>query len=709
MKRVVITASLLIISSGALGDSFDDSFLDNVRLILSATKLEQSSKDVPGSVTVITADQIRERGITNIPEALRFVPGMLMTQASAHDYRVSYHGTNGLIPRRMQILVDGVSVYRNGLARIDWLQLPIPVENIERIEVIRGPSSATYGSNSFQAAINIISKSAATQAGGEVTLRRGSQDNREVYARYGDSAGNTDFVVTLKTKNDGGFDTSIDDDLSREYSEDALDDSELSVFNFATNTQLSDDKELTVNVGYVEANLEWEFGGGVQLEFPDSSQRDYLLDAKFGWDISADHSLLVSGYAFQTDIEQGWRTCALGITMTEELRELHIANPEYVDTILKGGVPSGGTAADDMLALAVFQKAATMGSLATDMVCGDLNHDIKDGKRGIEVQDTYVFSDNLRVVSAIGYQSYYSDSETFLDGKVEHEKLYLFSNAEIKPHDEITINAGFMYERESTLDGENSVSPRIALNYHYLQNHTIKLVYSEGRRTPDILESDRFWRYRLTDIEPLIDGSSSTEFYVLATPTSELKSEKIISREVIFHGMFGKSSSYDVKIFEEKLSDLISEKLGVFDYDPTNNNSGDITGYEFEMETPIDDQTTVSVGYAFLDAEFTHEFETTLHATHSGFASVSHVFDGYVATASYVGNSGAGGDSYDRLDINIVGGVSSLFDDIDMHWSIKASHLFSDNVSSIEDVGSEKVKNSFSNQTQYYISLGLKI
>ena len=83
---------------------------------IDSTRLRQSLADVPGSVTIITAEMLKRFGIVSIPEALRLVPGMAVTQVSGTDYRIGYHGTNILVPRRMNVLIDGMSVYRPALA-----------------------------------------------------------------------------------------------------------------------------------------------------------------------------------------------------------------------------------------------------------------------------------------------------------------------------------------------------------------------------------------------------------------------------------------------------------------------------------------------------------------------------------------------------------------------------------------------------------------
>ena len=113
--------------------------------VITPARLKQSLQDAPASVTVITAEQLRRLNIEHVWDALRLVPGMEVTQSTANRVLVNYHGTNIRNPRRMNVLIDGMSVYRPGFSEIYWGQLPVAIEDIERIEVTRGPNSAAYG------------------------------------------------------------------------------------------------------------------------------------------------------------------------------------------------------------------------------------------------------------------------------------------------------------------------------------------------------------------------------------------------------------------------------------------------------------------------------------------------------------------------------------------------------------------------------------
>ena len=118
----------------------DDLFLDSQPLpqVLTATRLKQSAAAVPGSMTVIDSELIKASGARDISELLRLVPGMMVGNISGNQAAVNYHGTNASEARRMQVLIDGRSVYRAGLATVDWSDIPVAMEDIERIEVFRG-------------------------------------------------------------------------------------------------------------------------------------------------------------------------------------------------------------------------------------------------------------------------------------------------------------------------------------------------------------------------------------------------------------------------------------------------------------------------------------------------------------------------------------------------------------------------------------------
>lgn len=130
--------------------------------VVTASRRAQSTLDAPNATTVITAEEIRMSGVKSIPELLRRVPGaevMVMGQTSAN---VTFRGFNQRLANKVVVLLDGRTEYQDFLGLTLWPAIPISIEEIERIEVIRGPGSALYGANAMLGVINIITRAPGT-------------------------------------------------------------------------------------------------------------------------------------------------------------------------------------------------------------------------------------------------------------------------------------------------------------------------------------------------------------------------------------------------------------------------------------------------------------------------------------------------------------------------------------------------------------------
>jgi iron complex outermembrane receptor protein len=126
--------------------------------VVTASKAAQSPLDAPNSTSIITEQDIRLSGITKIPELLRRLAGADIMETTGSQTEVSLRGFNQRLSNRVLVLVDGRSTYVDLLGSTIWALLSISVEDIERIEVVRGPGSALYGADAFNGVINIITK-----------------------------------------------------------------------------------------------------------------------------------------------------------------------------------------------------------------------------------------------------------------------------------------------------------------------------------------------------------------------------------------------------------------------------------------------------------------------------------------------------------------------------------------------------------------------
>lgn len=126
--------------------------------VVTASRAAQSPLDAPNSTSIITEQDIRLSGITRLPELLRRLAGVDVAIMTGGDTEVSIRGYNNRLSNKMLVLIDYRSVYIDILGSTFWDALPIDVEQIERIEVVRGPGSALYGANAFAGVINIITR-----------------------------------------------------------------------------------------------------------------------------------------------------------------------------------------------------------------------------------------------------------------------------------------------------------------------------------------------------------------------------------------------------------------------------------------------------------------------------------------------------------------------------------------------------------------------
>jgi iron complex outermembrane receptor protein len=141
--------------------------------VTSASKKEQKISQVAGAIFVITQEDIRRSGATNIPDLLRMVPGLEVAQTNAHTWAVSARGFNGEFSNKLLVMLDGRSVYTPTFSGVYWNVFDLPMEEIERIEVIRGPGGTAWGANAVNGVINVISKDADETQGLSVVADSG--------------------------------------------------------------------------------------------------------------------------------------------------------------------------------------------------------------------------------------------------------------------------------------------------------------------------------------------------------------------------------------------------------------------------------------------------------------------------------------------------------------------------------------------------------
>jgi iron complex outermembrane receptor protein len=124
--------------------------------ITSVAKKPQSLSDSPAAVFVITSDDIHRLGITSIPEALRLAPGLQVARVDANKWAITSRGFSGTFANKLLVMIDGRTVYSPVFSGVYWDVQDTLLEDIDRIEVIRGPGATIWGANAVNGVINII-------------------------------------------------------------------------------------------------------------------------------------------------------------------------------------------------------------------------------------------------------------------------------------------------------------------------------------------------------------------------------------------------------------------------------------------------------------------------------------------------------------------------------------------------------------------------
>ena len=169
------------------------------------TRLSESA----APITVVTQEDIRRLGITSLPDALRLIPGLDVAQVSANEWTIGSRGFNSQFASKLLVLVDGRSIYTPASAAVFWNAQDLMMEDIDRIEVIRGPGATLWGANAVNGVINVITKRAKDTQGGLLSGLEGTDAKSQFAGRYGAELGSTaDVRFYAKYLDQGGFEDS---------------------------------------------------------------------------------------------------------------------------------------------------------------------------------------------------------------------------------------------------------------------------------------------------------------------------------------------------------------------------------------------------------------------------------------------------------------------------------------------------------------------
>lgn len=190
-RTALVGLLLFAVMAKARSDSLFDLDLEQLGRIkiTSLSKKEESVFDASAAVTVVTQDDIRRLGAANIPEALRFVPGLQVARVDGNKWAITARGFSSLFANKLLVLIDGRSVYNPIFSGAWWDAQDTLLEDIDRIEVIRGPGATLWGANAVNGIINIITQHARDTSGGLLSAAAGTEERGIAGGRYGGRLG----------------------------------------------------------------------------------------------------------------------------------------------------------------------------------------------------------------------------------------------------------------------------------------------------------------------------------------------------------------------------------------------------------------------------------------------------------------------------------------------------------------------------------------
>ncbi|MBS1142675.1 MAG: TonB-dependent receptor [Proteobacteria bacterium] len=546
----LVAALALVWMNGNARAADEDAYFSELPIVASVSRLPQRLADTPAAVTVVDREMIKASGARDLSDIFRLVPGFQTYPNNTEAARATYHGLgDGDYAPRVQVLIDGRSMlsplFGSG---VNWATLPVALEDIERIEVVRGTNAVSYGSNAFLGVINIITIDPALVRGFSVSTNYGNQNVRDYGFRTGGKIGEVgDFRFTYRHQNDDGLTDRfnwIDSYRSR-------------LFDFRADFVLSERDILQLSLGQVEGVTQTGRLNKTTLQMdPTNPFRDLR----------------------QTDsyVQLLWRR-VLSNDSDMQMRYSYVSD-ESTDAFT---VPLPG------LAPIHVNQSGDQG----------LRHEI-------ELQHSLRAFEVARLVWGGSWRADSLRSEWTLrdQGTVKRDVGRVFGNIELKPAKWFTGNVGLAVENDS-LAGAH-VSPRVSTNFHFNPQNTVRFGLSRAYRTGSIQN------YRGREETPVPKAYPGYEFIYVGNP--EMPAERLDTVEVGYLGDWRDwRSSLDVRIFSERVPNrLYRMDLGVSNNNVPKGTvpiqDVRIEGVEYQFKWQPFDSTRLVLNQTF--ARITNEF-----------------------------------------------------------------------------------------------------
>lgn len=428
---VLAALGLLAVAGGtARAQSLtEDDYLAEVPVVLTASRLQQSLHDAPGSMTVIERDQIQRWGARDVAELLRLVPGYMVGGFNGANPVAAYHVPQDEFGIRNLVLVDGRSVYSSSfLGDTHYGMMAVSPDDIERIEVMRGANSAAYGANAMFGVINIITRHTLDTQGSEATLNSGTGGVRDFRLSHGWGEGDGSYRLSVSSKADQGH-------------ANAFDDRRLQLLDWRADIRPNGDDDLMLRAGTSDLQSGRGIAGNAGDPERTLQRREWFLRGRWQRQLSADAQ---------------WQLSA-------DLSDERITDFSIVPcAFLRNGRP----VRDSCI----------------------LDYGAKGQRANLEFQHSDSLRADLRAVWGLGWKqeqvqalSYYNTPDS-----VGYTETRAFGHLEWRPTERWTANAGLFAGEHSRVG--SYLAPRLMLNHHFTPDQTLRFGFNRSVRTNSLLE-----------------------------------------------------------------------------------------------------------------------------------------------------------------------------------------------------------------------------
>ena len=436
LKLPVLSLCLMSCCEASIAEEQDITeqyYLQDFPVVLSASRLPQPLAEAPNAMTVIDRKMIKDSGFRTIPDLFRLVPGMYVSYNSGHEPFVAYHGTTDNLARRMQVLVDGRSIYMPPMGSVNWTTLPLQIEDIERIEVIRGPAAASHGGNSTQGVLNIITRDAGASQGFKARVTEGNGGISDAYMSIGKAGESLDYRVSFGYKGDYGYDANPNALPPAENN----DSHKTRLFNLRSNYHPNTIDSFDLQIGFTESSL----GVGKTGAFEPNAPHDRINSENF------------QQISWLRSLDGGNEL---------KLQFYHIYQND-TNTIPPRSV---FTALDDSYS---------------------------NSRDDLEFQHTLHTSPTNRVVWGASLRQDWAQAPArFLEAQTVQQTT-LFAHDEWRISPVWILNTGAMQENSGL--GQTHVSPRAALIYKVTDKQALRVGISQAYRNPSVFEERGYFHF----------------------------------------------------------------------------------------------------------------------------------------------------------------------------------------------------------------------